>query len=73
MGPLLSGSILMYYDYRVLNQSYYLIAMPQVWIFVQQNSSFLVFLCVCVWLVLLLHKLIVNGFTTVNTGNLLSS
>lgn len=38
IGPLMSDSILMCYDYRVLNQSYYLIAMPQVWISVQQNS-----------------------------------
>ena len=66
----MSDNILMCYDYRILNQSYYLIAMPQVWISVQQNSSFLVFLSV---LMLLLHKLIVNCFSTVNTGSLPSS
>lgn len=60
----------MYCDYEVLNESYYLIAMPQVWLSI--DTKHVIFgICVSMfdWC-FLLHKLIVNGFTTVNTGNL---
>lgn len=41
MGPLSSGNIfLICYDYKVLNQCYYLVTMPQVWISIHKTHPF---------------------------------